>query len=141
MTLRAIVTVAIVSLLAVAAPARAAIQLIPVATGLSNPLFVGHAGDGSGRLFIVERGGTIRVMQQGASPTLFLDIRTKVFSNGGEQGLLGLAFHPNYATNHRFFVYYTTVQTQTLAAGTIVLAEYTITNDPMSRILRRRKSC
>ena len=102
---RSILTLAIASLFSVTSPARAAIQLVPVASGLSNPVFVGHAGDGTNRLFIVERGGTIRVLQPGSSsPTLFLDIRTKVATLGGEQGLLGLAFHPNYAINRRFFV-------------------------------------
>src|SRR5262249_36301403 len=87
----------------------AAIQLTPVvSSGLSGPLFVVHAGDGSNRLFIEERPGTIRVLQPGAStPTLFLDIQSKVLSMGQEQGLLGLAFHPQYASNRRFFVYYT----------------------------------
>jgi hypothetical protein len=57
-----------------------ALQLDPVVvSGLSSPLFVGHAGDGSNRLFIVERGGIIRVLQPGAAPpTIFLDIHTKV---------------------------------------------------------------
>jgi hypothetical protein len=93
--------------------------LIPVITGLTMPIFVGHAGDGSNRLFVVEQAGTIRVVQPGSStPTTFLDIRPKVLS-GGEQGLLGLAFHPQYATNRRFFVFYTRP-----ADGEIVIAEY-----------------
>ena len=73
----------------------AQIQLNPViSTGLSSPVFVGHAGDGSDRLFILERAGVIRVLQPGQTePTMFLDIRSKIKS-GGEQGLLGLAFHP-----------------------------------------------
>ena len=84
-----------------------AIQLTPIAAGLSSPLYVGHAGDGSDRLFIVERGGLIKVLQPGAtSPAVFLDIRSKVVA-GGEQGLLGLAFHPGHAVNGRFFVFYT----------------------------------
>src|SRR5262245_27695687 len=71
---------------------RAAMVLQPVVpSGLSFPTFVGHAGDGSNRLFIVERRGIILVLQPGSSsPTQFLDIRTKVVA-GGEQGLLGLA--------------------------------------------------
>ena len=99
--------------------ALAQIQLIPVATGLANPVFVTGARDGTRRLFIVEQAGTIRVMPiAGATHSLFLDIRSRVRS-GGEQGLLGLAFHPSYATNRRFFVYYTRA-----ADGTIVIAEY-----------------
>jgi glucose/arabinose dehydrogenase len=109
-------------------PLVAAIQLTPVVSGLSNPLFVGNAGDGSNRLFIVEQGGIIKVLQPGSStPTIFLDIHTKVlFANGGEQGLLGLAFHPQYQQNRRFFVYYSRA-----GDGTLVLAEYTTSStDP-----------
>ena len=101
------------------ASASAQIQLIPVATGLTSPVFVTGARDGTGRLFIVEQAGTIRVMPiAGATHSLFLDIRSRVRS-GGEQGLLGLAFHPSYSINRRFFVYYTRA-----ADGTIVIAEY-----------------
>ena len=54
-------------------PLIAAVQLVPVVSGLASPVFVGHAGDGSNRLFIVEQGGTLRVLQSGASsPTVFL---------------------------------------------------------------------
>src|SRR5215470_14466483 len=102
-----------------------ALQLNPVVSGLSSPLFVGHAGDGSNRLFIVEQGGTIRVLQPGSStPTLFLDIHTKVVA-GGEQGLLGLAFHPQYSANGRFFVNYTRA-----GDGATVIAEYSVSADP-----------
>ena len=67
----------------------------------------------------------MKVLQPGAStPTVFLDIHTKVVA-GGEQGLLGLAFHPQYATNGRFFVYYTRA-----GDGTIVIAEYHVSADP-----------
>jgi glucose/arabinose dehydrogenase len=95
------------------------IVLEPVLTGLQAPVFVTHAGDGSGRLFIVEQGGSILVLQPGATtPALFLGIGDRVVA-GGEQGLLGLAFHPDYATNGRFFVDYTR-----LADGATVIAEY-----------------
>jgi hypothetical protein len=106
-------------------PAAAAIRLVPVATGLSSPLFVANAGDNSNRLFIVERAGIVRVLQPGGStPTVFMDIRAKVLS-GGERGLLGLAFHPQYAANGRFFVFYTRP-----ADGTLVIAEYAVSTDP-----------
>jgi hypothetical protein len=109
----------------VACPVFAQIQLAPVASSLSSPLFVGDARDGSGRLFIVERDGIIRVLQPGSStPTVFLDIGTKVVA-GGEQGLLGLAFHPQYSSNRRFFVFYTR-----LGDGTLVIAEYTASSNP-----------
>lgn len=79
-----------------------------ISTGLSSPLDVVNAGDGTNRIFIVQRGGTIRVYD--ASFALlnanFLTINTNIVS-GGEQGLLSLAFHPDYETNRYFFVYYT----------------------------------
>ena len=97
----------------------AAIQLQPVVTGLSNPLYVTHARDGSNRLFIVEQAGRILVLQPGSTtPTIFLDITVNVLS-GGERGLLGLTFHPAYATNRRFFVNYTRQPD-----GATVIAEY-----------------
>ena len=85
----------------------AAAQLEPVATGLTNPLYLTSAKDGTDRRFIVEQGGVIKVLQPGATTTtVFLDITSRVLS-GGERGLLGLAFHPDYAINGRFFVNYT----------------------------------
>jgi hypothetical protein len=93
------------------------IQLSPVVSGLSSPVFVGNAGDGSNRLFIVEQGGIIKVLQPGSStPTVFLNITPSVLS-GGERGLLGLAFHPQYTTNRRFFVFIRSRQTACYEAG------------------------
>lgn len=78
-----------------------------VATGLDFPLYLTTAPGDNNRLFIVEKGGLIRIIKNGALlETLFLDIRNLV-STGGEQGLLGLAFDPGYATNGRFYVSYT----------------------------------
>ncbi len=102
------------------------LELVEVATGVSNPTVVTHAGDGSGRLFIVEQPGRIRVMDDGvllAAP--YLDITSIVNSSGFEQGLLGLAFDPGYATNGDFYVYYTRGDNAT------VLAHYN-TNPPTS---------
>jgi len=95
------------ALVSTAGSALAAVQLQPVLTGLSSPVYVTHARDGSNRLFIVEQAGRIKVLQPGATtPTSFLDITARVLP-GGEQGLLGLAFHPSSVTNRRFFVNYT----------------------------------
>jgi hypothetical protein len=95
------------------------IELVPLVSGLDNPVYVGHAGEGSGRLFIVEQPGRIKVLQPGSSrPTLFLDITIRV-RFGGERGLLGLAFHPRFESNRRFFVDYTRA-----ADGATVIAEY-----------------
>src|SRR5262249_12561586 len=91
------------------ASAQAAPQLIPVVSGLSSPLYVTSARDGSNRLFIVEQPGRIKALPpRGSAPlqTPFLDVTAKVVF-GGERGLLGLAFHPEYKTNRRFFVNYT----------------------------------
>ena len=106
-------------------PLQAAAQLVPVLSGLSSPVFVTNAADGSNRLFIVEQEGVIVVRQPGTSiASTFLDIRSKI-SAGGERGLLGLAFHPQYAENGRFFVYYTRT-----ADGAIVIAEYHVSGNP-----------
>lgn len=101
------------------AAAPATLQLENVLTGLASPVFVTNAHDGSNRLFIVQQGGIIKVLQPGAATTTeFLNITAGVLS-GGERGLLGLAFHPYYKTTGRFFVYYTR-QTD----GAIQIAEY-----------------
>ena len=78
------------------------IDLVPVvARGLQSPLYLTHADDGSGQLFVVEQPGTIRIIVQGIlQPKPFLDITNRVLS-GGERGLLGLAFHPNHRKNGR----------------------------------------
>lgn len=97
-------------------PATLTVTLTPVVTGLSQPVFVTHAGDGSGRLFIVEKTGAIRIMQAGQLlATPFLDLSGSV-SGGSEQGLLGLAFVPDYATSGYFFVNYTDRQGDTHVA-------------------------
>ncbi|NLF12357.1 MAG: PQQ-dependent sugar dehydrogenase, partial [Anaerolineaceae bacterium] len=92
-----------------------------VASGLDRPVLVTHAGDGSGRLFVVEQGGLIRIVEDHALlPVPFLDLSQLVIS-GGEQGLLGLAFHPEYASNGYFYVNYTRVED-----GATVVARYSV---------------
>src|SRR5687768_71591 len=81
-----------------------------VAAGLTSPIGIVSAFDGSGRLFIIDQPGVIRILtregQLLADP--FLDVRSKVVALGAfdERGLLGLAFHPEYESNGRFFIYY-----------------------------------
>jgi len=115
-------------LLMLALETRAAVELRTVATGFSSPLFLTHAGDGSGRRFVVEQEGRIRILASGAVlPAAFLDIRDRVRCCG-ERGLLGLAFHPRYPTNGRFFVNYTRSGPDGLET---VIAEYAVsTADP-----------
>ena len=96
-----------------------------IANGLDRPLDVQNAGDGSGRLFIVEQAGRIMVYQNGAVlPAPFLDIVQEVGSTGNEQGLLGLAFQPDYAHNGQFFVNYTDRK------GDTVIARFKVSADP-----------
>lgn len=109
-----------------AIPAAPRLTLQPVLTDLTAPVYVTSARDGTGRLFVVEQGGTIKVGRPGApAPTVFLDIASRVLA-GGERGLLGLAFHPRYTENGRFFVNYTRQPD-----GATVLAEYRVSaTDP-----------
>lgn len=102
------------------------IELELVVSGLNSPVYVTNAHDGSNRLFILEQAGIVKVLQAGSqNPAIFLDIRAKVLS-GGERGLLGLAFHPAYATNRRFFVNYTR-----RSDGATVISEYLVSSsDP-----------
>lgn len=94
-------------------------------TGLDEPVFITHAGDGSGRLFIVEKRGVIRIWQgnQLLEPP-FLDIVSRVGSNSSEQGLLGLAFAPDFASSRLIFVNYTNRQ------GDTIVERYGVTDDP-----------
>jgi glucose/arabinose dehydrogenase len=98
---------------------RGALSMLPFAPSLKSPVFLTYARDQSGRLFIVEQPGTIRILEKGKLlEAPFLDIKERVLF-GGEQGLLGLAFHPEYRLNGRFFVNYTRKDD-----GATVVAEY-----------------
>ena len=95
-----------------------------ISTGLSAPVFLTQPLN-DGRIFVVEQSGRIRVLRDGTLQTTpFLDITSRVLS-GGERGLLSVAFHPNYATNHFFYVYFTT-QTN----GDIRIERFTTTSNP-----------
>ena len=96
------------------------LRFTEVASGLTQPVFITHAGDGSGRQFILERAGRIRIIKNGALlTTSFLDIHTMVNSSGSEQGLLALAFHPNYVSNGQFYTVHT------VQNGSLVLSRFT----------------
>jgi len=104
-------------------PGAIDLALEPVATGFSFPLLL-TAPAGDARLFVVEKGGLIKVVKNGSVlATPFLDV-SSLISNGGEQGLLGLAFDPQYASNGRFFISYTNRD------GDNVLAAYQVSTDP-----------
>lgn len=102
-------------------------RLQTVFTGLSRPVLVRGANDGTKRLFILQQSGLVRVVQPGATTaTTFIDLSSKIVipvSGGDERGLLGLTFHPDFETNGYFFVNYTRV-----GDGATIIARYTATN-------------
>lgn len=122
------------------------ISLAEVASGLTSPVMLTHAGDGSNRLFIVDQAGYIRIVENGTLlPIPFLDLTSKIVTvNPGfdERGLLGLAFHPNYENNGRFFVRYSAPRIGDPAepcanplnfvpgCHTAILAEYSVSGNP-----------
>ncbi len=99
-----------------------------VYSGLSSPVGMTHAGDGSGRVFFVEQRGRIMAGVDGSLlPEPFLDIVDRVGSQASEQGLLGLAFHPDYESNGYFYVNYTDRN------GDTVIARYSASSDNPDR--------
>ena len=106
-------------------PDPAAFTWALVAEGFQRPLLLTNAADGSGRLFVVGQNGLIWVVENGvtlADP--FLDIVSQVGSSGNEQGLLGLAFHPDYQQNGSFYVNYTDVN------GDTVISRFQVSSNP-----------
>lgn len=105
-----------------------------VASGLENPIGLANAGDGSGRLFVLEQAGRIRILQNGnLLPEPFLDIRDRI-SCCGERGLLGLAFHPRYAENGYFYVNYTDSNGNTVIARFQAANPQDLRADPASEM-------
>ena len=103
------------------------------AVAFHEPLFLTHAGDGSDRIFVVERSGIIKVFPNRDDvdeAKVFLDISEQTNDEKGEMGLLGLAFHPQYADNGQFYVYYTRG-----ALGELIsrLSEYRVAVDDRDR--------
>lgn len=110
------------------APSNASftLGLDPIATGLHRPVFVTDAGDDSGRLFLVEQPGRILILENGqVNPTPFLDVADLITTRGNEQGLLGLAFHPDYRNNGQFFINYSAA-----GNGDNIVARYQVSDDP-----------
>lgn len=97
------------------------IALTPFASGLSNAVDIANAGDS--RLFVVQQSGEIRIVNADGTlkPNNFLTLTTATIAFGGERGLLGLAFHPQYATNGFFYVNYTRA-----GDGATVVARYSV---------------
>ncbi len=111
-----------------AAPSASSITLTKVAGGLSKPVFITSARDGTGRLFIVEKTGTVRILSHGTVLSTPLINLSGSVSQGSEQGLLGLAFHPRFKTNRKFYVDYTN------RGGTTVIREYRVSATNPNRV-------
>jgi glucose/arabinose dehydrogenase len=94
----------------------------PVVAGLSRPVYL-TAPVGDDRLFVVEKSGRVLVLGSGDSPGIFLDLQAAV-SSANEQGLLSLAFHPDYGLNGHFYLNYTD------QSGTTVVSRFTVSADP-----------
>jgi glucose/arabinose dehydrogenase len=115
-----------------------AVGLRTVAEGLTSPVTLTSPGDGSGRLFVVDQAGLIRVLMPDGTlrPEPFLDLRGRMVAlmpGFDERGLLGLAFHPQYAANGRFFVYYSAPLRVGGPAGfnhTSHISEFRVSADP-----------
>lgn len=108
-------------------PGNPEIQLVKVAGGLADPVNVAAPNDGSGRLFIVERVGRIRILDADGNllDEPFLDLTELVQNDYLEQGLLGLAFHPDFANNGRFYVNFTDYHTN----GDTFVMEFVVSDD------------
>ena len=101
------------------------VVLTPVVSGLDSPVQVTHAPDGSGRLFIVEQGGKVVIVKNGVLlSTPFINISERL-ATGGERGLLGIAFHPSFKTNGKFYLYFTRK-----GDGDIAINEYRVSSNP-----------
>lgn len=111
-----------------------ALGLRTIASGLVSPVAMKEAPDGSGRLFVVEQTGTMRVIdpRTGLRDGAFLDVSDRLVNMGmlnagyDERGLLGLAFHPDFATNGRFFIYYSAPPRSGEFDNTSTVAEYEV---------------
>ena len=102
-----------------------AITLVQVADGFTKPVYLTHAQDE--RLFVVEQPGNIAMITNGARQAAsFLNLEDRVGSSASEQGLLAVAFHPEFRTNQRLFVYYTN------KSGNVVISEFTANSDLLS---------
>ncbi len=109
------------------------IQLALVASGIAGPVSADAPKDGSGRLFICEQTGKIRIVKEGQLLAVpFLDINTKldvINKQYSEKGLLGLAFHPNYKSNGKFYVYYSGKGNHKNNDHKSIVAEFTVSEN------------
>ena len=109
---------------------------MPAIAGLQNPVDIANARDGSGRLFIAEQSGRVRIAKSGQlTPTPFIDL-TALVQFGGEQGLLGLAFHPLFRDNGLFFVNYTRREDGATVVARVDGDYFAVMGLPLQRLVR-----
>jgi len=124
---------ALLAATAIPAQVPSDVRLEPFASGLSGAVGLKAPPDGSGRLFVVEQAGTVRIVESDGvlRAAAFIDISSRV-ACCGERGLLDLAFHPGFATNGRFFLHYSagSVRPPGTASGDTVVAEFRVSADP-----------
>lgn len=128
------------AVLAAAAPSMAQVpgdvtlDTLPGISGLSGALGLKNADDGSGRLFIVQQNGIVRILDEDGTllPDPFVDIGSRVATNASERGLLDIAFHPEFAINGLFYLHYSagSVRPAGVNEGDTVVGEYSVTGDP-----------
>lgn len=117
------------------APASTMLKLQTVASNLNSPVFLASPPGDMIRLFVLEQGGTIKVLDRATGSVLSTFLTLSGISSGGEQGLLGLAFDPNYNSNGRFYIHYTD------ANGAITIARFLVSStnaniaDPTSQTI------
>src|SRR6185312_9129837 len=101
------------------------LALASYVSGLNSPVGFDAPNDGTNRIFILQQGGAIRIIQNGMLSAIpFMDVSSQAgFESGGEKGLLGLSFHPGFKANGKFYIYYTRRNSGQLQS---VLSEYTV---------------
>jgi glucose/arabinose dehydrogenase len=114
-------------------PTSTSLKLQTLASNLNSPVFLTAPPGNTNRLFVLEQGGTIKVLDRANGNVLSTFLTLTGITSGGEQGLLGLAFDPHYTTNGRFYVHYTDVN------GAITIVRFLVTNadiaDPASQVV------
>ena len=119
--------------------AQVRVEFDLTAEGFAEPTFITHAGDGTSRLFVVEKAGRVRIVEEGrVVPAPFLDISDRVESGEGltEIGLFSMVMHPQFSQNRRFFVCYTRSEQQELR---VRIAEYSASEDDPNTALTAEK--
>lgn len=117
------------------APSSTALKLQTIASNLHSPVFLTAPRRDANRLFVAEQGGSIKVLDRTSGSALSTFLTVTGIANGGEQGLLGLAFDPNYTANGRFYIHYTDANGAITIARLLVSSTDTNVADPTSQVI------